>query len=135
MSSRRVTVVALCLAFLWAPLVAHHSFNAEFDGSRPIEVTGAVKRLEWTNPHAWLYVDGPDEHGIRQVWEFELPPPNGLMRNGWRRDSLVPGDVVTVRGFRSKASNNVAYASVVLLSDGRRVFAGPAELLPTTSPR
>jgi hypothetical protein len=103
---------------------AHHSFAAEFDRTRTITVTGDVQKLEWTNPHARLFVDGTDETGKRQVWDFELGPPNGLMRNGWNRNSLQAGHKVTVSGFRSKTSSQVANARTVTLSDGRQVFAG-----------
>ncbi len=103
---------------------AHHSFAAEYDRTKTITVTGAVQKLEWTNPHARLFVDGKDETGKSQTWDFELGPPNGLMRNGWNRDSLKPGHKVTVKGFRSKTSTIVANARTVTLEDGRQVFAG-----------
>ena len=103
---------------------AHHSFAAEFDRDKTITVTGTVTRLEWTNPHARIYVDGKDETGKAQVWDFELGPPNGLMRRGWNRNSLKQGHTVTVSGFRSKTSTHIANARTVTLSDGRQVFAG-----------
>ena len=103
---------------------AHHSFAAEYDRSRTITVTGSVTKLEWTNPHARLYVMGTDETGKVQEWDFELGPPNGLMRNGWRRDSLKAGLKVIVEGFRSKTSTVVANARSVKLPDGRQVLAG-----------
>src|SRR5262245_61008420 len=106
------------------PLVAHHSFAAEYDRNRTITVTGSVTKLEWTNPHARLYVMGTDETGKMQEWDFELGPPNGLMRNGWRRDSLKAGLKVIVEGFRSKTSTVVANARSVKLPDGRQVLAG-----------
>ena len=106
------------------PIVAHHSFAAEYDRNRPITVTGSVTKLEWTNPHARLYVLGTDETGKMQEWDFELGPPNGLMRNGWRRDSLKAGLKVIVEGFRSKTSTVVANARSVKLPDGRQVLAG-----------
>lgn len=119
-------VVAAGAALMAAavPNYAHHSFAAEFDRSKTITVTGSVTKLEWTNPHARLYVDGKDESGKQQVWDFELGPPNGLMRNGWRRDSLKAGHQVTVEGFRSKTSTVVANARSVKLADGRQVLAG-----------
>ena len=103
---------------------AHHSFAAEYDRDRTITVTGVVQKLEWTNPHARIYVEGKDEKGKLQVWDFELGPPNGLMRNGWNRNSLKQGHQVVVEGFRSKLSDKVANARTVKLPDGRQVFAG-----------
>ena len=97
------------------PNYAHHSFAAEFDRNKTITVTGTVQKLEWTNPHARLYVEGKDETGKMQTWDFELGPPNGLMRNGWNRNSLKPGHEVTVNGFRSKTSTVVANARAVKL--------------------
>ena len=114
----------LALMTTAVPIIAHHSFAAEFDRSRTITVKGSVTKLEWTNPHARVYVEGADETGKTQVWDFELGPPNGLMRNGWRRDSLKPGHQVTVEGFRSKTSTVVANARSVKLADGRQVLAG-----------
>jgi hypothetical protein len=103
---------------------AHHSFAAEFDRDKTITVTGKVAKLEWTNPHARIYVDGTDETGKTQTWDFELGPPNGLMRNGWNRNSLKAGTQVKVSGFRSKTSTVVANARTVALADGRAVFVG-----------
>jgi hypothetical protein len=107
-----------------AEIRAHHSFAAEYDREQPITVTGTVTLLEWTNPHARLYVDAVDESGETVHWDLELGPPNGLMRLGWRRDSLLPGTEVTVEGFRSRTEPHVANARTVKLSDGREVFAG-----------
>jgi hypothetical protein len=116
-------VIALLLG-THLPGHAHHSFAAEFDRDRTITVTGTVQRLEWTNPHARLIVNGKDETGKTQVWDFELGPPNGLMRNGWSRNSLKQGHAVTISGFRSKTSTVTANARTVTLADGRQVFAG-----------
>ena len=103
---------------------AHHSFAAEYDSNKPFTVTGTVTRLEWTNPHARLYVDAKDEGGMVQHWDFELGPPTSLMRRGWSRKSLQPGHIVTVDGFHSKTEPFVANARKVTLADGREVFAG-----------
>jgi hypothetical protein len=103
---------------------AHHSFAAEYDSNKPLTVTGTVTRLEWTNPHARLYIDAMDESGALQHWDFELGPPTSLMRRGWSRKSLQPGHIVTVEGFHSKTEPFVANARKVTLADGREVFAG-----------
>jgi hypothetical protein len=114
------------------PATAHHSFSAEYDRDRPVTITGTVTLLEWTNPHARLYVETVGEDGEVVEWDLELGPPNGLMRQGWRRDSLVPGTVVTVDGFRHRTEEHIANARTVKLSDGREVFAGSS--FDTTAP-
>jgi hypothetical protein len=115
---------ALVAAGAVAPLAAHHSFAAEYDATKGITVTGEVERVEWTNPHARVVVNGKDETGKMSKWDFELGPPTPLMRNGWTRNSLKPGTIVTVVGFRSKDEPNVANARTVKLADGRQLFAG-----------
>ena len=124
MSRLIACLISASVLGLSIPGEAHHSFAAEFDRDRTITVTGTVDRLEWTNPHARLYVNGKDETGKTQLWDFELGPPNGLKRNGWSRNSLKNGHKVTVSGFRSKTSTIVANARTVTLADGRQVFAG-----------
>src|SRR6516164_2120900 len=94
---------------------AHHSFAAEYDSNARFTVTGTVVRLEWTNPHARLYVDAKDDAGAVVHWDFELGPPTSLMRRGWNRKSLLPGHVVTIEGFHSKTEQFVANASKVTL--------------------
>lgn len=111
---------------------AHHAFSAEYDADQPITLTGTVTLLEWTNPHARLYIDAPNDDGEVVNWDLELGPPNGLMRQGWRRDSLLPGTVVTVEGFRHRTEPTIANARTVTLADGRRVFAGSS--FDTTQP-
>ena len=106
------------------PIVAHHSFAAEYDRSRTITVTGSVHEAGMDQPACPPLREGTDETGKMQEWDFELGPPNGLMRNGWRRDSLKAGLKVIVEGFRSKTSTVVANARSVKLPDGRQVLAG-----------
>ena len=132
--SARACVMLIGCAALWSssPATAHHSFAAEYDRNRPVTITGTVTLLEWTNPHARLYVEAVDEDGERIEWDLELGPPNGLMRLGWRRDSLLAGTVVTVSGFRSKTEAHVANARSVKLADGREVFVGSS--FDTTAP-
>jgi len=123
------TIVMLVAAM---PVAAHHSFAAEYDSSKTITVSGEVVRLEWTNPHARVVVDGKDEKGVKKEWDFELGPPTTLMRRGWNRNSLKPGTMITVEGFRSKDEPSTANARSVKLSDGRQVFAGSSFDTQTT---
>ena len=122
--SLAVLVAGLGLIVASAPLSAHHAFAAEYDSTKPITVSGTVTKLEWLNPHARIYVDVKDEKGNVANWDFELGPPNGLMRRGWTRNSLKPGHLVTVSGFLSKTAAHGANARTVTLADGRQVFAG-----------
>jgi hypothetical protein len=108
------------------PVLAHHSFAAEYDATKPITLTGTVTKVEWMNPHARFYIDVKDDTGKVTNWELELGSPNALMRLGWTRHSLKEGDVVTVEGALAKDGSKLANARKVTLSDGRKVFAGSA---------
>ena len=108
--------------------VAHHAFAAEFDFEKPVTLKGVVVKWEMINPHGWITVDvaGPDGQKVR--WMVETSNPNGLMRLGWTKNSLKPGDQITVEAFRAKDGSNTVNAARVVLADGRSVFAGS----PTT---
>jgi len=121
---RFVLAALLGLASAAVPVLAHHSFAAEFDRSKPVSLTGTVTKVEWANPHARFYIDVKDENGKVNNWDFELASPNGLMRRGWTRNSLKIGDVVTVTGWAAKNAPYVGNTAAVTLSDGRKVFAG-----------
>ena len=116
------SAVAVTLAASSA--LAHHSFAAEFDRNKPVKMTGTVTKVLWQNPHTFFYIDVKDEKGNVVNWDFELGPPNGLMRRGWNRNSLRQGHVVIINGFLSKLAPRVANARTVKLADGREVFAG-----------
>ena len=121
---RNAVLAATAAVWLAAmPLAAHHSFAAEFDDQKPIKLTGTVTKVEWMNPHARFYVDVKDEKGVVSNWEFELAALNALIRAGWTRTSLKPGDVITVEGFRAKDGSKLANATAVTLANGKRVFA------------
>ena len=107
-----------------APVVAHHSFAAEYDATKPITIRGAVSKIEWTNPHARFYVDVKEADGTTSTWNLELASPNVLVRNGWTRKSLNIGDEITVQGSTAKDGSKMANARVVTLGNGKRVFAG-----------
>ncbi|HLI85116.1 MAG TPA: DUF6152 family protein [Bryobacteraceae bacterium] len=127
MSIKFAFVASLGLIFGMAPLLAHHSFEAEYDYNKPLKLSGTVTKVEWMNPHARFYVDVIDESGKVTNWNFELGPIVILVRQGWRRDSLKPGDQVTVEGFQAKDGNALGNARRVTLPDGRRVFGGSTE--------
>lgn len=101
---------------------AHHAFAAEFDRNQPLEISGTVTRVEWTNPHARIYVDAVNETGETVNWNFEMGTPNILMRNGWRRDSLKQGDQVRVTGWRARNAPNVGNAGEIFQPDGTKLF-------------
>lgn len=107
-----------------ASMFAHHSFSAEFDASKPVTLKGTVIKVDWLNPHIWIYVDVKDESGKLVHWQCEGGAPNSLTRNGWTKNQLKEGDGVTIEGTLAKDASNTCNASRVALPDGRRVFAG-----------
>jgi hypothetical protein len=108
------------------PAFAHHSFPAQYDVSKPITLTGKVTKIEWTNPHIFIYIDVPDEEtGDAVNWALELGGPNALLRKGWKRDSLKTDDLITVEGSLARDGSHLANAkSIVLVATGKRMFAG-----------
>ena len=123
-TSSVVLAVSVGLILAAVPVLAHHSFAAEYDRSMPVTLTGPVTRVDWINPHARFHMDVKEASGTIVDWEVELGSPAGLIRRGWTRNSLKIGEPVTVEGFLAKDGSPLANSSTVKLSDGRRVFAG-----------
>jgi Family of unknown function (DUF6152) len=121
-------VLIVSIAVLLAPLSmsAHHSFAAEYDGEKPVTVSGTVAKIEWSNPHIHFYVDSKDDAGAATQWKFEGYPPNMLIRQGWKRDvTLKPGDVVTVFAWRARLEPTLAAAREITFADGHKMTVGP----------
>jgi Family of unknown function (DUF6152) len=121
---KTLSAAAAALLLATMRISAHHAFAAEYDESKRVTISGRVTRFEWTNPHAWMYVDGKDEGNKIASWSFEMGSPNGLLHRGWRRTELKPGDQVTVEGYRAKDGRNVANVRTVTTPDGRKLFGG-----------
>ena len=120
-------VATAAVAWLPAILSSHHSFNAEFDNKKPVTLTGTLTKLEWMNPHAYLYVD-VEEAGATANWAVELGSPNGLTRLGWRRTTLQAGEKITVEGTLARFKPHLANArSVTIVATGQRLGAASSE--------
>ena len=124
--ARLSAFVGLCLA-LAASALAHHS-QSEYDLRAKVEVEGSVTKVEWRSPHAWIYVDVINDKGEKVNWSFELPSPVTLMRRGWTRDSLKPGDRVKVSGAPAKNFPTIAIANSIKDSTGKPMFTGTTQI-------
>ncbi len=103
---------------------AHHSFSAVYDQEKRVSVSGVVKNVEWLNPHAWIYIEVKNDAGGSEVWGAELGSPNGLMRIGWKRDSLKPGEAITAEGFGTRDGSKLINLQSVTRADGTKMFTG-----------
>lgn len=124
-----LALAAVALVSIGRVAVAHHSFAAEFDANKPFKMTGTVTKVEWMNPHTFFYIDVVDEKTKTVTnWAMEMGSPNGLMRNGWTRNTMKIGDVVHVEGSLAKDGSPTGNARVVIMaSTGQRLFAASSQ--------
>jgi hypothetical protein len=123
---RLLFILVLFGIFSGARALAHHSFAAEFDDKQPIKLTGVLKKVEWTNPHIWYYVEVKNPDGTTTMWALSGGAPGQLMRRGIRKDALVVGETVNVDGFRAKDGSHNGFGRSVTYKDGRNVFTASA---------
>jgi len=129
MNNKILVTATMATAMLLAsvPAFAHHSFAAEYDATKSVTLQGTVTKVEWANPHIWIYLDAKDESGAAGKWQCEGGAPNSLTRQGWNRNSLKVGDAISVDGYRSKDGTATCNARTVKGADGKKFFAGSAD--------
>ena len=118
-------IVSLILFSSAIPLLAHHSFGVEYDATKPVMLTGVITKIELTNPHSHFYLDVKDESGNVVNWKFEGYGPGVLLRTGWKKETMKPGDKITVSGWRARDGGNWAHSREITLPGGQKLFFGP----------
>ena len=127
MRSRLFGVVAgaaFAVAAAVVPVLAHHSFAAEFDAKKPVKLRGTVTKMEWINPHSWIHIDVKTPDGKVEQWMVEGGAPNALLRRGWNKNSLLPGTEILVEGFQAKDGALRANGRDITFPDGKKLFVG-----------
>jgi hypothetical protein len=120
-----LSLAAAGLTFVVAvPSLAHHAFSAEFDANSPVELKGTVTRMEWINPHSWIHIDVVNDNGETEEWMVEGGAPNAILRRGFSADSLKPGTVILVEGYRARDGSNRANGRDITFEDGSKLFVG-----------
>jgi len=127
MKARILFALAMAVGLLWTalPASAHHSFAAEYDSSQVLTLKGTISKVEWTNPHIYIYLDVKDADGKVTTWALEGYPPNTLKRTGFSKDTLKVGDEVTITAYKSKDGTNTGAGREITFADGTKKFAGP----------
>ena len=121
LSALAVTIASLVAS---APALAHHAFSAEFDANAPVELKGTVTKMEWINPHSWIHIDVVNENGEVEEWMIEGGAPNAILRRGFSADSLKPGTVILVEGYRARDGSTRANGRDITFEDGSKLFVG-----------
>jgi len=124
---RTIAMAAFGVLLFAAAAGAHHAFSAEFDQDKPVLLEGALTKAEWTNPHAWIYLDVKGKDGAVVNWAVEMGPPNALLRRGWKKSSMQIGVILKVEGFAAKNGKEFVNAANIMFPDGTRIFAGTDE--------
>ncbi len=124
MTIKPAAFLGIALAAAVLPIEAHHSFAAEYDASKAVRITGVISKVEWTNPHSYLYIDVKDDHGNLAAWTCEGGAPNTLSRRGFTRNAIKIGDTLTIDGYQAKDGSRLLDARRITLSDGRTFYSG-----------
>ena len=122
MSLRNILLIGVLLGA--APALAHHTFSVEYDASKCSDMTGTLTKVDWENPHAHLYIDVKADNGDTEHWTMELGNPKKLANNGWKKDMVKMGDMVTVNGWKARDGSNRANVNTVTMSNGKKLAAG-----------
>ncbi|HEY0340615.1 MAG TPA: DUF6152 family protein [Steroidobacteraceae bacterium] len=120
----QVGTLLATLALWGVPASAHHAFAAEYDAEKPVELKGTLTKIEWINPHSFIYLDVKDSSGNVQNWKVEFGGPNALLRRGLRKSDFPLGGEVDVKGYRAKSGKLAVIAATAKLPDGRTLFTG-----------
>jgi hypothetical protein len=120
----RIELAAVAIALAVVPVLAHHSFPAEFDADKPLKLQGTVKKVEWVNPHSWITIEVKRPDGTTQIWEIEAGAPNAMFRRGFTKDSLPVGTEIVVDGYQAKNGTQRANGRDLTFPDGRKLFMG-----------